>query len=287
MPLPGHEDDLLFQKKTSNMEKLEPLKILHEDGTVISVSGRKLQPLHPLINRFLYKPHRQNAVIISFDVSSNHKHWVCDCGGKNIPFHVCQHLKNLEIVINKPNAIEVVTPKDLLYDTLIPKISDLCLGCGKKLPSNSGWCSCGTVNAEYESKLQEEGKSIGIAGMGSVEPTPKTKVKNIFQCPDCYKFFESEDSCATCPSCPMAEMPFTPVVPKQLEPDLDIIDAEYNDDMNPVPLGISKKPETGINRPDWLPKFRNIVMGDFEKPDDPTIPKMGKKRTFAKKDEEI
>lgn len=216
MTLPGREDDLLFQKKKSKDDiEFEPTRLLFSDGVVCDFTGKKLPDFNIFINRFLYKT-PTISVLIGYQTKD--KFWTCSCGGKTLPYHACNHLKNLElsvatgddvIVLNQQEITSFeenilkdidsakLTP-DFAKDPNYPLIPPYCVKCGKILPVNTGWCSCGTCNAIYENQLQEIGKSVGVAG---------TK-KYRYKCKSCERYYDSDDFYASCPSCPMAEMQF-------------------------------------------------------------------------------
>ncbi len=203
MPLPGREDDLLFQKKTSDMpNQIGEMILVHEDGTTLYFRGFSIGDEKRYKSRFAYEYNNENPVVIFFD--NKNGHWGCSCGGSTIPFHTCKHLKTLDIVVGELNSVIIMTEDE--YKAATTLVSPFCSKCGKKLPLNSGHCPCGRTNALYESELQKQGKSVGLNYDQFIwEKEPKTFT---FKCPDCNKIFTSDNSYAACPSCPMAEIQF-------------------------------------------------------------------------------
>lgn len=114
MTLPGQEDTLLFQKKTSDMKKLGPITLIHADGSVVFFQGARLEDNKPYVNRFLYKPGQSHTVVIDFDSRKHHQYWKCGCGGINLPYYICSHLRYLEIIPNVSDDIAILTSEEFL-----------------------------------------------------------------------------------------------------------------------------------------------------------------------------
>ena len=124
MTLPGQEDGLLFQKKKSDMPDLEPMVLMHLDGTEVHFIGAKMPDDPPYLNRIMFKPNTYNPkddplpVVIWYDDLKRHQYWACSCGGTSLPFHLCKHLQTLEIV--PANFAFIMTLKEYQYIIVTP-----------------------------------------------------------------------------------------------------------------------------------------------------------------------
>lgn len=286
MTLPGQEDFLLFQKKTSDldMKKLAPMKLLHKTGDAIDFHGIKLEDAKPFINRFLYKPGKDPVVVIQFDNLKQHQYWRCSCGGSSIPYYTCLHLQTLKIVPNVDEAILILTHEEYnhFHDNVLSE----------------------TFTFPDTEPFIEIPMGVSKAPETSVNVPDffpyKESEKYTYLCPDCKKPFQSDSLFASCPSCPMAEMQFEAFVPSppvEIGTDLQgnpiyisenkdsamFLDPDYFDlDHNGLP--ISKKKKKGkmtVSYRDWDHK------DDFKPQEIPEIPKVKGKRLFADKDEEV
>lgn len=327
MPLPGQEDVLLFQKKTSDMpNRIGEMILVHGDGATLYFRGFYIGGGGRYERGFAYAYNNEEPVVIFFD--KKNAHWGCTCGGCTIPFHTCKHLKTLDIVVGEPDSIIIMTEDE--YKAATTLVSPFCSKCEKKLPLNSGHCPCGRTNALYESELQKQGLSVGVnSELFRWEEEKPIEPEYSFLCPSCHKVFKSHDSYAACPSCPMAETQFQqysdPILVDDVFPDIPnqqpAVDISYIDSDEPVTF-YKKKPihtclecrwqSTDPN--DFVPIYDSskssdgklftfesqlcrscygvmIKMGKFrESPtpkENPNIPNMGKKRIFADRDEEV
>jgi hypothetical protein len=251
------------------------MHLLHPDGTVSFFLGRKLSDSKYVVNRFLCCTETL-PVVIGFDISKNHGYWKCSCGGYDVPFHACKHLMNLELVAMSKEILvldadefshyEQTVLKDVMTHVMTPQYlaPPLCSKCCKKLPMNSGHCPCGTINAIYDSQLQELGQSVGFNpgafqwedGINPHKITPQTKLGDLF--PQSDFNFACDD--------------FT------LDPKSGFcLECGYKIDDH------TKKTESKIKA-----TYKDLYQGDFEKPKKTSvIAKMGKKRHFPDKDEDV
>jgi hypothetical protein len=191
------------------MPNLGPMVLLHSDGTESHFFGARLKDDPPYLNRFIYRPNRGTEVILSFDDLKRHKHWICSCGGKSIPFHCCPHIVYLEISTTDAENTFVLTEdefkvlsgtplEDIDFDMFgnalgeqikktfpsvfkddfqepeppVPKTT----ACPEFLTFFGGaFCQdCGHLEADHERKGTLDWTGDHVA------PIPKTKLKRIF-----------------------------------------------------------------------------------------------------------
>ena len=291
MTLPGREDDLLFQKKTSDMKKLAPMKMLHADGTVISFHGIKLEDDGKLINRFLHKPGKSPVVVIAYDSNKHHLYWRCSCGGTNLPYYVCEHLKYLEILPNISDAVIILNheefthyEKTVLSEVQNSKLKNTFEENVKELGEsfkNFGHVAKNAVFPDLKDLFPTDTTLLGLDADGneiyshSSPPLPK----QTYKCSMCG--FESED--------PTNSSTLSLII-NETQIDKFVCNwcrELYNDDM--LDPGVidqmlitkkkKKKSKTEVS-------FRDFD-DQFVKPRTTPIPKIKGKRIFADKDEEV
>lgn len=197
-----------------------------------------------------------------------------------------------------------------------------CIGCQQKLPVNSGHCpNCGIINAEYDSKLQETGDSVGCNVdqmiFPSDDPEPQPYSENPISYPSNI-FTSPESDVFTCESCGLEFIGYCNITYNSKHQIIKVCSNCHGSNKdgflgNGIPilgggLGLGKFPqdlglpglegETQIEFSDgtkqeikgkvkftfrdWDDKFENKPKQKKDK-----IPKIKGKRVFANKDEDV